>query len=70
VLAVEAQVSEKEETRKPPVAFGAIGAGIMDIGLDGLPVNLIFLICDEFLVHGPTKHNCGEGFSAYMDHTL
>ena len=48
----------------------AWGHGRVEIGADGLPVNLVFSICDDFMVHGPTKRKCGEGFSAYMDHTV
>jgi hypothetical protein len=42
----------------------------VEIGADRVPVNLVFSICDDFMVHGPTKRKCGQGFSAYMDHTV
>jgi hypothetical protein len=42
----------------------------VQVGSDGLPVALIRGMVDDFLVHGPTKRKCGEGFSAFMDLTV
>jgi hypothetical protein len=47
-----------------------LGHGRVRVGTDGLPVALIRGMVDDFLVHGPTKKKCGEGFSAFMDLTV
>jgi hypothetical protein len=47
-----------------------LGHGRVRVGSDGLPAALIWGMVDDFMVHGPTKQKCGEGFTAFMDLTV
>jgi hypothetical protein len=46
------------------------GHGRILMGADGLPVALLWVMVDDYLVHAPTKRKCCEAFSVFMDQML
>jgi len=47
-----------------------LGSGIMMIGLDGLPVALVWAWVDDFLIHAPMKAKLIVALDAVMDDAL
>lgn len=46
------------------------GHGRVAIGEDGLPVALIFVMVDDFMIHGPTLQKTRDAFTVFMNHML
>jgi hypothetical protein len=47
-----------------------LGLGFIKIGLDGLPVALIWAFVDDFKIHAPTKAKLLIALNAFMDLAL